>query len=73
MAEYDFTKSPIFASLGLRFSYQYFITNTLQKNLEREWEEGIGQYPIHLDFVASTLEHGSKLGASNTFRWSYKL
>jgi len=47
--EYDFTKSPIFTTLGIRFGYQYFRTQTLKDRLNRDWVVN-GQHPINLDF-----------------------
>lgn len=48
-AEYDFTKFPLFTTLGIRFGYQYFRTKTVKDRLGKDWEV-LGQYPINLDF-----------------------
>lgn len=47
--EYDFTRTPIFTTLGIKFGFQYFRTNTVKNRLERDWET-LGKYPINLDF-----------------------
>jgi len=47
--EYDFTKSPIFTTLGIRFGYQYFRTQTLKDRLDRDLVVN-GQHTINLDF-----------------------
>lgn len=47
--EYDFTKSPFFTTLGIRFGYQYFKTKTIKNRNGDEWVL-LGKYPINLDF-----------------------
>ncbi|MBW7868847.1 MAG: hypothetical protein H3C31_11025 [Brumimicrobium sp.] len=47
--EYDFTKSPIYTTLGIRLGYQYFKTQTVKGRLGEEWV-ALGKYPINLDF-----------------------
>ncbi|MCO5269637.1 MAG: hypothetical protein M9897_12165 [Brumimicrobium sp.] len=46
--EYDFTKSPIYTTLGIRLGYQYFKTNSVKDRLGEEWV--VNKYPINLDF-----------------------
>ncbi|MFN3916504.1 MAG: hypothetical protein ACK4K0_02070 [Flavobacteriales bacterium] len=60
-AEYDFTKSPLFTTLGIRFGYQYFRTKTVKDRLGRDWEV-LGQYPINLDFSGFYFGTYLKLG-----------
>lgn len=60
-AEYDFTKSPLFTTLGIRFGYQYFRTKTVKDRLGRNWEV-LGQYPINLDFSGFYFGTYLKLG-----------
>jgi hypothetical protein len=60
-AEYDFTKSPVFTALGIRFGYQYFRTKTVKDRLGRDWEV-LGQYPINLDFSGFYFGTYLKLG-----------
>jgi hypothetical protein len=47
--EYDFTKQPIFSTLGIRGGYQYFVTKTVKDRLDNEWIVQ-GENPINLDF-----------------------
>lgn len=60
-AEYDFTKSPLFTILGIRFGYQYFRTKTVKDRLGRDWEV-LGQFPINLDFSGFYFGTYLKLG-----------
>jgi hypothetical protein len=60
-AEYDFTKSPLFTTLGIRCGYQYFRTKTVKDRLGRNWEV-LGKYPIHLDFSGFYFGTYLKLG-----------
>ncbi len=60
-AEYDFTKSPLFTTLGIRFGYQYFRTKTVKDRLGKDWEV-LGQYPINLDFSGFYFGTYLKLG-----------
>lgn len=60
-AEYDFTKSPLFTTLGIRFGYQYFRTKTVKDRLGKDWEV-LGQYPINLDFSGFYFGAYLKLG-----------
>lgn len=60
-AEYDFTKYPLFTTLGIRFGYQYFRTKTVKDRLGRDWEV-LGQYPINLDFSGFYFGTYLKLG-----------
>lgn len=60
-AEYDFTKFPLFTTLGIRFGYQYFRTKTVKDRLGRDWEV-LGQYPINLDFSGFYFGTYLKLG-----------
>lgn len=60
-AEYDFTKSPVFTTLGIRFGYQYFRTKTVKDRLGIGWEV-LGQYPINLDFSGFYFGTYLKLG-----------
>jgi len=47
--EYDFTKQPIFSTLGIRGGYQYFKTKSVKDRLDNEWIVQ-GEQPISLDF-----------------------
>ncbi len=60
-AEFDFTKSPLFTTLGIRFGYQYFRTKTVKDRLGRDWEV-LGQFPINLDFSGFYFGTYLKLG-----------
>ncbi len=60
-AEYDFTKSPLFTTLGIVFGYQYFRTKTVKDRLGKDWEV-LGQYPINLDFSGFYFGTYLKLG-----------
>lgn len=48
-AEYDFTKSPIFTTLGIRLGYQFYKTQNVKDRFGENWEVD-GKYPINLDF-----------------------
>jgi hypothetical protein len=61
-AEYYFTKSPIFTTLGIRFGYQYFKTKTVKDRLDRDWEVLEQQIPINLDFSGIYFGTYLKLG-----------
>lgn len=47
--EYDFTKTQIFSTFGIRFGYQYFKTKTLRDRLDNDWVV-LSKYPVNLDF-----------------------
>lgn len=47
--EFDYLKSPIIGSIGLKGGYQYFRTKTLKDRLGKEWIV-TGNHPINLDF-----------------------
>jgi hypothetical protein len=59
--EYDFTKNPIFTTLGIRAGYQYFRTRTIKDRLDKEWVV-LDTYPINLDFSGLYLGAYLKLG-----------
>jgi hypothetical protein len=61
-AEYDFIKSPVFTTLGIRFGYQYFRTKTVKDRLGRDWEVLEQKYSINLDFSGFYLGTYLKLG-----------
>lgn len=48
--EYDFTKSPLITTLGIRLGYQYFRTKTLQDKSGMEWKVFPTNQAINLDF-----------------------
>lgn len=48
--EYDFIKSSLISSIGIRGGYQYFKTKTVSDRLDRNWEVGSNKQPINLDF-----------------------
>lgn len=47
--EYDYLKSPVISSIGIKGGYQYFRTKTLNDRQGNEWNV-LGEYPINLDF-----------------------
>jgi len=47
--EYDYIKSPVISSIGIKGGYQYFKTKTLNDRQDNEWIV-LGEYPINLDF-----------------------
>ncbi|NBV09763.1 MAG: hypothetical protein EBS09_11770 [Flavobacteriia bacterium] len=47
--EYDYLKSPIISSIGIKGGYQYFKTKTLKSRQGNDWIV-LGEYPINLDF-----------------------
>jgi hypothetical protein len=59
--EYDFTKNPIFTTLGIRAGYQYFRTRTIKDRLDKEWVV-LDTYPINLDFSGLYLGAYLKFG-----------
>jgi hypothetical protein len=59
--EYDFSKSPLFTTLGIRLGYQYSRTKTVKDRLGRDWEV-LGLYPISLDFSGFYFGTYLKLG-----------
>jgi hypothetical protein len=60
-AEYDFTKSPVFTTLGISFGFQYFKTKTVKDRVGEDWVV-LGQYPINLDFSGFYFGTYLKLG-----------
>ena len=59
--EFDFTKAPLITSLGIRFGFQYFRTNTMKDRIGNDW---VVQeiYPMHLDFSGIYFGTYLKLG-----------
>jgi hypothetical protein len=47
--EYDYLKSPVISSIGIKGGYQYFKTKTVKSRQGNDWIIK-GEYPINLDF-----------------------
>ncbi len=47
--EYNYVKSPVIGSIGIKGGYQYFKTKTVKDRLGKEWIV-TGNHPINLDF-----------------------